>query len=183
MQKLTLKHAFFAFQIPFFVVFIVAGLGKSAEASAEETFYQKNIFYQNTFDNLIPRQKLDDFNIADNKTQADEALPGNILGAETLENTVKNAPEKPAQQPIAKKAPVIITIGKPGPIAAKTEIRNGKRTCKDMKKDDPSKSKNNKKGHIDAECCLDLDETPNAHCYYPPEKYGKIIQKYLSKKK
>ena len=183
MLNLTLKQAFFAFQILLFVVFIVAGLGKSAEALAEETFYQKNILYQNIFDSLVSERKLNDSSIADDKIQAEESLSDNVLGVETSEGTVQNFPEKPAQYPVVKKTPVIRTIGKPGPIAAKTEIKNGKRVCKDMKKDDPSKSKENKKGHIDAECCLDLDETPNALCYYPPEKYGKIIQKYLDKKK
>lgn len=71
-------------------------------------------------------------------------------------------------------------IGVPGPIAGKTKVVNGQRVCP-KKKDHPAKSKKNKPGHIDAECCLDPDETPNANCYYPPEKYGKLIQKYLSK--
>ncbi|HPN96890.1 MAG TPA: hypothetical protein PLK35_03940 [Candidatus Moranbacteria bacterium] len=46
------------------------------------------------------------------------------------------------------------------------------------KNDKPKKSKQNKKGHMDMECCLDPDEIPNPHCYYSSNRYTK----YLSKK-
>lgn len=71
-------------------------------------------------------------------------------------------------------------IGKPGVIAAKTKSLNGKRVCAHSN-DHPQKSKRNKKGHVDAECCLDPDETPNANCYYPQKKYTKMIQRYLKR--
>lgn len=44
------------------------------------------------------------------------------------------------------------------------------------KNDKPSKSKTNKKKHLDMECCLDPDEYPNPHCYYDPAKYGKYLK-------
>ncbi len=55
----------------------------------------------------------------------------------------------------------------------------GRMVC-NKKNDHPQKSdkKSHKPGHMDMECCLDPDETPNPNCYYSPEKYGK----YLSKK-
>ncbi|HPN55028.1 MAG TPA: hypothetical protein PLB52_03830 [Candidatus Moranbacteria bacterium] len=91
----------------------------------------------------------------------------------------------PQQKPVTDVKPKTSheAIGLPGKIVVETKSVNGKRVCRDIKGDDPSKSKRNKKGHIDAECCLDKDETPNSKCYYPPEKYGKLIQKYLSNKK
>ncbi len=51
---------------------------------------------------------------------------------------------------------------------------NGRLICA-KKNDHPEKSKKNKKKHMDMECCLDPDEIPNPHCYYPPEKYGKYL--------
>ena len=53
-------------------------------------------------------------------------------------------------------------------------VKNGRMVC-NRKNDHPSKSKENKKGHMDMECCLDPDEIPNPHCYYPLEKYGKYL--------
>lgn len=53
---------------------------------------------------------------------------------------------------------------------------DGKRVC--AKKDDhPSGSERYKKLHYDQECCLDPDEIPHPECYYPPEKYGKLLEK------
>jgi hypothetical protein len=61
----------------------------------------------------------------------------------------------------------------PRPYAATKNV-NGKMACA-KKNDDPGKSKQNKKKHMDMECCLDPDEIPNPHCYYSPEKYGKYL--------
>lgn len=95
----------------------------------------------------------------------------------------------PAQNKIilpvpAKSARVVFTaagggIGKPGKILSKTRMVNGKNVC-GKTHDHPQKSKRNPRGHIDSECCLDPDETPNSLCYYPPAKYGNLIQKYLA---
>jgi hypothetical protein len=76
----------------------------------------------------------------------------------------------------------LASIGKAGDIAAATKVVNGRRVCK-KNNDNPSKSKNNPVGHIDAECCLDPDEVPNSRCSYPSEIYSKMIQKYLASRK
>lgn len=51
---------------------------------------------------------------------------------------------------------------------------NGRRVC-NKDNDKPSKSRKYNYRHMDMECCLDPDEFPNPHCYYPPEKYGKYL--------
>ncbi len=60
------------------------------------------------------------------------------------------------------------------PKAETERWHDGRRICKD-ENDKPRKSKKNPRGHMDMECCLDPDEVPNPHCYYPPEKYGKYL--------
>lgn len=57
------------------------------------------------------------------------------------------------------------------------KMKDGRRVCS-TKNDKPGKSKKNKKIHMDMECCLDPDETPNPNCYYPEEKYGKYLKKF-----
>ncbi|MDI6777729.1 MAG: hypothetical protein QMD77_00900 [Patescibacteria group bacterium] len=49
------------------------------------------------------------------------------------------------------------------PVSAK--VAGGKLVCA-KKNDKPRKSKQNKPGHLDLECCLDPDETPNPWCAY-----------------
>ncbi|MDP1884204.1 MAG: hypothetical protein Q8L10_02445 [Candidatus Moranbacteria bacterium] len=108
---------------------------------------------------------------------------------------VPSAPKVAAKKASSKTKPAAVAVNPPkmtagrgvrigvaGPIAGKTKVVNGQRVCP-KKNDHPAKSDRNKPGHIDAECCLDPDETPNANCYYPPEKYGKLIQRYLAGKK
>lgn len=63
-------------------------------------------------------------------------------------------------------------ITAPMPVAFK---RVGGRLVCDKKDDNPGKSNQNKKKHLDRECCLDPDEYPNPHCYYDPKKYGKYL--------
>lgn len=103
-----------------------------------------------------------------------------------IENPKSSSPantSKSIKAPAHKSTSSMAGIGLPGSIFAEIKAINGRRVCLDMKHDNPSKSGSNKKGHIDTECCLDPDETPNSLCYYPPEKYGKLIQAYLNKKK
>lgn len=85
--------------------------------------------------------------------------------------------------PVIKKSPPkkIASIGLPSPILSDVRIINGKSVC-EHENDKPKKSKKTSKRHIDGECCLDPDEIPNSLCFYPQEKYGKLIQKYLSGK-
>ena len=63
-------------------------------------------------------------------------------------------------------------IAAPGPASYK--VVGGRKVC-EKSNDRPSKSKQNKGRHMDMECCLDPDEYPNPHCYYPQEKYGKYL--------
>jgi hypothetical protein len=71
-----------------------------------------------------------------------------------------------------KPAPPKPKITAPFPVSYK--VVNGRLVCA-KKSDHPSKSKQNKGKHLDMECCLDPDEYPNPHCYYPPDKYGKYL--------
>lgn len=105
---------------------------------------------------------------------------GREAPVDSKKETVKNFPEffsvassfdlvdikRPKPQPATPK------ITAPMPVAA---IRvNGRLVCA-KKNDHPFKSKKNKKKHLDMECCLDPDEYPNPHCYYPKDKYGKYL--------
>lgn len=129
-----------------------------------------------------------------NKKVISEIIKPEVKAESSVSETVlpqienpKNS--SPANTPKSIKAPAnkstssMAGIGLPGSIFAEIKAINGRKVCLDMKHDNPSKSGSNKKGHIDTECCLDPDETPNSLCYYPPEKYGKLIQAYLNKKK
>jgi len=64
----------------------------------------------------------------------------------------------------AKKTTVVPRITAPKPVA-KVKNVGGKRVCA-KKNDKPHKSKQNKKKHMDMECCLDPDEIPNPWCTY-----------------
>ena len=70
-------------------------------------------------------------------------------------------------------------VGQPSEILAKTRTVSGRKVCAKAE-DNPKPSKNNPKWQVDGECCLDPYEIPNSRCYYPPEKYGNLIQKYLA---
>lgn len=75
-------------------------------------------------------------------------------------------------------------IKRPAPVPAAPKITapmplsyivvGGRLVCA-KKNDHPQKSAQHKGKHMDMECCLDPDEYPNPHCYYPPEKYGKYL--------
>lgn len=73
-----------------------------------------------------------------------------------------------------KPIPAKPKITAPKPIATTKRDAQGRMVCA-KKNDKPSKSDKNKKKHLDMECCLDPDEYPNPHCYYPPSKYGKYL--------
>ena len=66
-----------------------------------------------------------------------------------------------------KPKPVPPKITAPYPVSYKK--KNGRLVCA-KKNDKPRKSKKNKGKHLDRECCLDPDEYPNPHCYYPPKE-------------
>jgi type IV secretory pathway VirB10-like protein len=67
-------------------------------------------------------------------------------------------------------------ITAPKPAAETKRDALGRMICA-KKNDKPSKSKKHKGRNMDMECCLDPDEYPNPWCYYPPEKYGKLLDK------
>jgi hypothetical protein len=73
-----------------------------------------------------------------------------------------------------KPKPVQPKITAPFPLSFKKDDL-GRLVCA-KKNDKPSKSKKTKNKHLDMECCLDPDEYPNPHCYYPIEKYGKYLK-------
>ena len=75
-----------------------------------------------------------------------------------------------------KPAPPAPKITAPKPVATTKRDAQGRMVCA-KKNDKPAKSKQNKGKHLDMECCLDPDEYPNPWCYYPPEKYGKLLDK------
>ncbi|HPN96289.1 MAG TPA: hypothetical protein PLK35_00835 [Candidatus Moranbacteria bacterium] len=79
----------------------------------------------------------------------------------------------------------LIDIKRPKPAPAKPKINapkpasykkvNGQRVCA-KKNDKPGKSKQNKKKHMDRECCLDPDEIPNPWCTYNSKRYQKYLE-------
>lgn len=73
-----------------------------------------------------------------------------------------------------KRKKVVPVITAPKPSAPTKRGPGGKRVCA-KKGDDPSRSDNTKKKHLDMECCLDPNEIPNPHCYYSKSKYGKYL--------
>lgn len=108
-----------------------------------------------------------------------EPVPGSGYGAIPSGNPI--VPEVGSVEP-AVAAPSIPPTSRPvvrpvvaAPYPKSYKKVDGRLVCA-KKNDHPSKSKKNKKGHMDMECCLDPDEIPNPHCHYPPEKYGKYLK-------
>ncbi|QQR78221.1 MAG: hypothetical protein IPJ68_04010 [Candidatus Moraniibacteriota bacterium] len=81
---------------------------------------------------------------------------------------VKAAPSAPVKIPKQTKKPnqIVIPFSQAPPIASQVRKVNGKNVCA-HKDDDPHKSYQGKKVHIDRQCCLDPDEIPNPRCHYP----------------
>lgn len=77
------------------------------------------------------------------------------------------------EKPKVVSNPKPAAINAPMPVSYKKD-GSGRLVCSN-KNDHPSKSDKNKKKHLDMECCLDPDEYPNPHCYYPKDKYGKYL--------
>jgi hypothetical protein len=82
------------------------------------------------------------------------------------------------KEEIQEPKPVIYKprITAPKPLAETKRDGLGRQVCA-KENDKPSKSKKHKGRNMDMECCLDPDEYPNPWCYYPPEKYGKLLDK------
>lgn len=108
--------------------------------------------------------------------------PATTLGTGDNNTLVLPEQEEPQEKPrsiptpLPKSVPVRrpAVINAPAPYIYKTE--NGRKVC-GTKNDHPKKSDKGKGRHMDMECCLDPDEYPNPHCYYPPEKYEKFLKK------
>lgn len=107
---------------------------------------------------------------------------------QTAESENNNQPkiDFPTQQLKAKKNLIQAKIDNqrantvPQPALYRVDAQNRK-VCRD-KDDYPLESNKNKGIHLDNECCLDPDEIPNANCFYPRSKYGKLLDRYNKKK-
>jgi hypothetical protein len=137
------------------------------------------------------------FHNTTNLTENEQIIPATDLNMETqpaqeiVEGQPESlaAPEQPTIKPEITKEETIKPLPKTS--AAKTPKKiisaplpyifkknaNGQLVCS-SKNDKPHKSTRGKGIHMDMECCLDPDETPNPHCYYPPTKYGKLLKKF-----
>lgn len=119
--------------------------------------------------------------------------PVTVAGSDTQAPTETASPAV-TTKPVSTKKPVVaaakpklpsgyIAPGlKAGYPAIYKKDSQGRLVCP-TKNDKPAKSKKDKPTHIDMECCLDPDEIPNPHCYYPREKYGKLLDRYNNEKK
>jgi len=107
-------------------------------------------------------------------------------GAEIPENLEQDVGQNFSEYKEVVSSFKTIAISRPKPVPAKPKITaprpvsakvvNGKLVCA-KKNDKPGKSKNgNKPGHMDMECCLDPDETPNPWCTYSSSKYQKYLK-------
>ena len=115
--------------------------------------------------NLTPITKADIEMTGDSRVEIADNFPEFFAAVSTL-NTIDIVRPKPV---VALKP----RINAPFPLVFK---RSGGRLVCSNKNDHPSKSKQNKGKHLDMECCLDPDEYPNPHCYYPTDKYGKYLK-------
>lgn len=120
--------------------------------------YEPAYFYTlskgNYIYNIVPAVKEDTGQFSNPEKNADELFP-EYKEAVASFKFISIARPRPKLKPR-------ITARKP--ISAK--ISGGRLVCA-KKNDHPSKSRNgNKKGHLDLECCLDPDETPNPWCTY-----------------
>lgn len=132
----------------------------------------------NTYQGLINQNKED----REEFLRKEKELAEKIRQEEEREREEAEQKEKFARQTAKKNTqPKSRRVGVPGPILSPTGNSPWGRVCK-KEYDSPKKSSKNPKGHIDSQCCLDPDEIPNSRCYYPPEIYGKLIEKYLNKK-
>lgn len=132
--------------------------------------FSATMFFTNTRDqyiyNIAPRLK-EGMGLAGDVTEELRNYLPEFFASVSKFNLIQIVRPKPA--PLKPKS---TTSSAPIPVSYKLE--GGRMVC-DKKNDKPGKSKTNKKRHLDMECCLDPDEYPNPHCYYPPEKYGKYL--------
>lgn len=153
---------------------------------ADKVIYNKNITYNEALDETNFFDVVTGENILDFKK--DKLETKNAEVKEVSDEVEIKSKEVEEKNEIIKKTATSSNkqassrIGVSGPILSEIKIVNGKNMCKDVN-DKPRESKKTSKVHVDAECCLDPDEIPNSNCYYSPEKYGSLINKYLRGKK
>jgi hypothetical protein len=134
---------------------------------ADDACYNATLFISNTrgdyIYNLVPRLKEGAGLAGDPSDEIATHLPEFLAIASTLNfiDIIRPKPVPPKPKIIA-----------PFPVSYK---KVGGRLVCEKSDDEPSKSNKNKSKHLDMECCLDPDEYPNPHCYYPKDKYGKYL--------
>jgi len=136
---------------------------------ANDDCYNPAYFYTLTRDdymyNIVPILTGEEEKTIQSEKEIIENLPEFISAASTFNLIDIKRPR--ANIELAVRAPMPFVY---------TKDSQGRRVC-NHKNDHPQKSdkKSHKQGHMDMECCLDPDETPNPHCYYDPKKYGKYL--------
>jgi hypothetical protein len=111
-----------------------------------------------------PKQEIE------NKTESENLCIG--VPSNPFEVILETKKETEEPKPVIYKPK--ITAPKPAAITKRDGL--GRQTCA-KERDKPSKSRRHKGRNMDMECCLDPDEYPNPWCHYPPEKYGKLLNK------
>lgn len=130
--------------------------------------YNPALFFSNTRGaytyNIVPRFKEGSPVSGDPRVEIVDDFPEfySIISTFKLTDIVRPRPSSPER-----------TTFSPMPVSFK--MVRGQLVCA-KENDHPSKSNKNKGKHLDMECCLDPDEYPNPHCYYPPDKYGKYLK-------
>lgn len=137
--------------------------------SSDDNCYNPAYFYTLTRDNyiynIVPVLTGEEEKTIQNEKEIIQNIPEFISASSTF-NLINIKRPKPV--------PAKPKITAPKPVGATKRNAQGRRVCA-RKNDHPGKIKQNKKKHLDMECCLDPDEYPNPHCYYPKDKYGKYL--------
>lgn len=144
---------------------------KMVNIPSGEDCYHPTFFYtvqsEKYLFNIIPIGSRSEFKFGD----VSDAVLVNFPEFYIISNTFELIDiERPKPKPV---------ITAPYPVAYKKQ--GGRLVCS-KDNDKPAKSKQGKGIHLDMECCLDPDEIPNPHCYYPLEKYAKVFEQIKNRK-
>lgn len=157
-------------------IYIIASVAHSEEEDIfnEQTKEDINLSISEESEiNKIHAETLNEYKLKSPEKKCEEdnnnKLSSNSCGKDDEKEIERQKSER--VKVVAKRKPVIKA---PMPYVYKVDSL-GRRVC-NKKNDHPGKSKQNKKKHMDMECCLDPDEIPNPNCYYSPEKYGKYLK-------
>lgn len=183
------------------VIAIFAGIAYSTVVNIERERRQREGFSGFVF---TPAFRLSDGmktdllgsrHLANNSAElVDEAVMGTIENdqAEAIQSNgqvdgsaaVQKLPPAPSSTaPKSKKPHGYIAPGLVASLPASYKLDSRGRMVCEKNNDKPGKSEKDKPTHIDMECCLDPDEIPNPHCYYPRDKYGSLLDRYHNEKK